>query len=288
MSTPGWYPDPGGEPGRYRYWDGTSWSAQTTGEPPSERRSRRWIGPLIGGLVVIVLLAIAAVVVIRDLTGSTRLTEPVPSSTISAWDDSSPIPTETPTPSPSPSPSPSQQQEIACPDGQPDATANHPNDGRVHGGRLSFPRVASYGDPRPKYGLSWFYDVSAQSQRTEPGWESWFAVGEIAVDPGFEDPKKAAESSMQCAVNDNWFSQFESRTDIRNEKFTIDGHDGWILASEIRVGNPSLSVEGDVVTIVMINDGRDDRLSAYVGIVPIGDAPRNQLADETLAGLRVG
>ncbi|WP_084635077.1 DUF2510 domain-containing protein [Propionicicella superfundia] len=26
MSQPGWYPDPGGAPGQFRYWDGTTWS----------------------------------------------------------------------------------------------------------------------------------------------------------------------------------------------------------------------------------------------------------------------
>ena len=29
----GWYPDPGGAADRYRYWDGTTWSATTTDDP---------------------------------------------------------------------------------------------------------------------------------------------------------------------------------------------------------------------------------------------------------------
>lgn len=32
MSEPGWFPDPGGEPGRLRYWNGTSWSFTTVPE----------------------------------------------------------------------------------------------------------------------------------------------------------------------------------------------------------------------------------------------------------------
>lgn len=33
MSQPAWYPDPSGQPGSFRYWDGQSWSAETTGNP---------------------------------------------------------------------------------------------------------------------------------------------------------------------------------------------------------------------------------------------------------------
>ena len=34
-ATSGWYPDPGGGPGLYRYWDGQAWSAATTPDPSS-------------------------------------------------------------------------------------------------------------------------------------------------------------------------------------------------------------------------------------------------------------
>ncbi|KRF16569.1 hypothetical protein ASG90_09820 [Nocardioides sp. Soil797] len=33
MSQPAWYPDPSGQPGSFRYWDGQSWSAETTTNP---------------------------------------------------------------------------------------------------------------------------------------------------------------------------------------------------------------------------------------------------------------
>ena len=33
MPSPGWYPDPAGTPGRYRYWDGQAWSETTTTDP---------------------------------------------------------------------------------------------------------------------------------------------------------------------------------------------------------------------------------------------------------------
>lgn len=33
MTQAGWYPDPSGQPQTYRYWDGASWSQETTGDP---------------------------------------------------------------------------------------------------------------------------------------------------------------------------------------------------------------------------------------------------------------
>jgi len=33
VTQAGWYPDPAGQPQTFRYWDGSSWSEQTTGDP---------------------------------------------------------------------------------------------------------------------------------------------------------------------------------------------------------------------------------------------------------------
>ncbi|WP_235734340.1 DUF2510 domain-containing protein [Nocardioides alcanivorans] len=35
MSSPGWYPDPSGQPNSFRFWDGQAWSQQTTDNPYS-------------------------------------------------------------------------------------------------------------------------------------------------------------------------------------------------------------------------------------------------------------
>ena len=45
MSLPGWYHDPGGSPGHYRYWDGSSWSEGTTTNPADPPPSLGHLGP---------------------------------------------------------------------------------------------------------------------------------------------------------------------------------------------------------------------------------------------------
>ena len=126
MSLPGWYPDPAGTPNRFRYWDGRGWSSDTTdnpaaapvgaggqggsaptsggpGAPPADKGRRRF-GPLILALVALVVLVLVGVFVVRGLFADRPIVDPgpLPSSTVSGWDDSSPTtPPETPTPTPS-------------------------------------------------------------------------------------------------------------------------------------------------------------------------------------------
>ncbi|HET9647362.1 MAG TPA: DUF2510 domain-containing protein, partial [Microlunatus sp.] len=44
-AAPGWYPDPGGRRGRYRFWDGRAWSATTTATPPVGGAPESHVGP---------------------------------------------------------------------------------------------------------------------------------------------------------------------------------------------------------------------------------------------------
>ena len=46
MSKAGWYPDPGGQQGMFRWWDGMQWTPQLTanpyaGPPQADRGPRR-------------------------------------------------------------------------------------------------------------------------------------------------------------------------------------------------------------------------------------------------------
>ncbi|MGO1972400.1 MAG: DUF2510 domain-containing protein [Propionibacteriaceae bacterium] len=299
MAQPGWYPDPSGRPAHFRYWDGSQWSAETTTNPsaqPPPGQSGPSGGTSSGGrskvalavVGAVLVLVLVVVLVIRNLVDDPGVTSapPSPTSTVSAWDETSepdPSPSQTPPPSPEPPP-----EEISCPEGTTGPPPNQPDDDRVSSTKLSFTQVAPYGAPMPKYALTWFHDTMSQSQSTEPGWESFFAVGDIEVQEYFDTPGNAATASMQCMINDNFFAEFSGRKDLTNQAIEVDGHPGWMISSEIRVDDPGLSVEGDVVTLIFVDDGREDRLSGYVGVVPIGDEERIAIADRVASSLRVG
>ena len=96
MSSPGWFPDPGGVPNLYRYWDGQAWTDQFTSQPggpppaapgqgqpggpppaapgqgqppgaaPPKRSGRGWLIALIAIAVAVVVVVALAV---RGLSG---------------------------------------------------------------------------------------------------------------------------------------------------------------------------------------------------------------------------
>lgn len=313
MSAAGWYPDPDGTPGRYRYWDGQSWSSATTDDPrttPPEGGARRAAGyaaaggtahptraaqerhrsrrvPLIilAAIVLLIIVGVGGVIALRGAGWSA--TDPPPP-TVSAWDDSSPTPTARPTPSPSPSPRPSPSAgQVRCPVGDPDAGPDDPDDGRVHGGRLSFAMVDGYGEPQPRSRLSWFYDTASQLQITEPGWASSFTVGEVERAESFGTLQQAAEHTLQCMIAGDGFEGFSGRKDLGSEARKVDDREAWMITTEVRVDRDDISVDGDRVVVIFVDDGRKDRMSAFVGLVPIGDQDRIAIMDRVIKDLRV-
>ncbi len=288
MAMTGWYPDPGGMPGRYRYWDGSSWSAATTTDPadpaPTQnprraRRSRRHAGvtALGVGTLVLVVVAVASVLIIRraveaDAEGAgaapTRVTE--------RDDRGSTAGTAA-----------AGTASQRCTQGHPDELAPHSQDGRVHGGRLSMTMVAGYSAPAPEYMLSWLDDTQSVSQTTEPGWQSLFAVGEVVRGAGFTSTRQTVHTSMTCAMANGWYLHPSSRTDIRDQAIDVDGRSGWILTAEIRDQNPRISVPGDQLTFVAVADGRTGTYSVWCGMVPLGDQQRIARDQQVLAGLRI-
>lgn len=45
MATPGWYPDPAGRPGAFRYWDGADWASDTSQQPYAAPQVSRFDEP---------------------------------------------------------------------------------------------------------------------------------------------------------------------------------------------------------------------------------------------------
>lgn len=157
----------------------------------------------------------------------------------------------------------------------------------MHGGRLSFPTVADYDAPQRRPRLTWFYDTWSQLQMTEPGWASSFTVGEVQRTGAFAAPKEAAAGTLQCMITGDGFEGFAGRKDLRNAALTIDGRPAWMIMAEVRVDRNDITVDGDRAVVIFVDDGRKDRLSGFVGLVPIGDTNRIALLDRVIKGLRV-
>lgn len=303
MSMPGWYSDPAGTPGQFRYWDGQSWSEQTSSDPhstpppagspngsPSGKARRR--GLVIGVIALALILVLTGFLVLRGMTGGGPITEPLPSSTVSGWDDSSPLPTASPTPSTSPTPTPSPSPEpsapiIACPTGDPTYRTQYPSDDRVHGGGISFGNVDGWRDSSYSSAMSWAYDVGALDKPVQDTWFALLAVGQLRIIDGFEQPKQSAESVMQCVASSGYYPGFTGRKELSSKQITVDGKAAWSMRTEILV-DARIDLAGDVVEVIIVDTGNPEGLSMFVGAVPIGDDDLIGVLDQTVADLQVG
>lgn len=306
MSTPGWYPDPGGQPGAYRYWDGTGWTNQLTSDPggaapvppsggpgPSgsasggaggsawgpttglpgaggattyaaapTRSSRRW---LIGLIAVAVALIVVVVLVVRGLGGVLGGVPGLP-----GGDPSTNV-----CPQPETSSSPTPQ----------------PADGRVHSGPLSYPKLpAPWGEPLPNTEVPFGRDVLQQFVQTEQtptmSWGAAVMVGELVAGDGFFEPKDGAEIVLKCVTGTFYGDAEVTRNDTVSKAMTVDGHQAWIMESDLSFSITGLEATNELLTVVIV-DLENGSAGLFASSVP-GNAPQYTApAEQAMRGLRV-
>jgi hypothetical protein len=301
----GWYPDPGGAPGRYRHWDGTQWSAETTDDPrrpppappaSTQRRSLAfWVVAAAAVLVVLVIIAVVLATVLRSIGPITAPPNPPP--TVVGGDDTSPTPTPTPTPTASPTPSRSASPSrstgtpaplVRCPLGIPNLRAAHPVDNRVYGGNLSFPAEPTFEPATEEPRMSFAWDVTQQALpvNATPLWIAQLAVGQLRASDGFvHDPKNTAQSFLQCALTGEMYQPYAPVSkERRSQAVTIDGREGWLIETDITVTAPGLAFPGDRTIFIVVRDGKN--WGIFFGAVPMGDVDLNAVLDRTVASLQ--
>lgn len=296
VSTPGWYPDPGGRPGHYRLWDGQGWGATTTADPPGGSSAgpppqrRRPVAPwVLAAAGLLLVLAVLTALVVRDANRTIVDGGPAPTSTGREQTPPEVTPPATPAPTPestSPSETPS---EFPCPVGNPFARQDYPRDGRVHGGNLSFPQQSGWEDPgRQVSDFTWAYDVGQTDVEVEAQRFASYAVGVVSVADGFEDPQSAAELAMRCTVASGRYRDVTSRTDLVSAETTLDGYRAWTLRSVIRADEERSTFPGDTVQITVVDLNSPESLAFFWGSAPIGDVALTARLDAVVEQLQVG
>ena len=303
---PGWYPDPAGVPGRYRYWDGSRWSAGTSDDPrqpapadlsssespprqppegAADGRSLRGRRPAL--IIGVLAVAVTVVVAVALALGNNRqlLGAPTPTPTPTGLTDTSPPPSAEPTATRSPTATPVPAR---CPKGNPNLRADHPNDGRVHGGNLSFPEQPTFDPAALERRFSFAYDVVQQSLSVsrDPAWIAQLAVGQLRAKDGFgTDARSTVERLVRCVIAGTMYSPYlPTRGDIRSESLSIDGHSGWLIESEITIDQLNIPLAGDHTIFIVVRDGKD--WGFFFGAVPIGNAQLDAVLASTIRELR--
>lgn len=287
MSTPGWYPDPGGASGQYRYWDGRAWTNQVTTQvttqptgpratppkpfgaggsgsalPPTRRTGRRWLIALVAVAIAVVVII---VLVVRGLGGVLSGVPGIPGG---------------------------QPSDNVCPTPQADSSPTpQPNDGRVHSGPLSYPRLPDpWGAPTSANDVPFGRDVRQQFVQTEKlptmSWGAAVMVGELVAGDGFFAPKDGAEIVLRCVTGTFYGDAAVTRHDTKSQAMTVDGYDAWIMESDLSFSIPGLQATNELLTVVIIDLG-NGAAGLFASSVP-GNAPQyNEPARQALQGLQV-
>lgn len=278
MSSAGWYPDPGGQPGLYRYWTGTAWTAAVTANPQStpppapatgaggqsgfEPRPRRAVGWWLAGGAALVAIALIAWFVTQ---GVSRIT------TGGGVDNPGGNPTQNICP---------RVDATAAP-----TTPPQRSEGRVYGGRISYPMLDSpwgpiQGDNRVPFGR----DVASQVVVLEPNYDgfsaSWVAsvlVGELVAGDGFFSPQEGSEIVMRCVVGEFYSDAVVMRADVESRGIEVDGHDAWLLESHLTFDIPGLQAKGETAIVVIVDTGAESA-SLYYASIP-DNAPPELMQD---------
>ena len=289
MSTPGWYPDPGGAPGKVRYWDGQAWSSQLADAPsaagtqaphapgasasggaaasgsrdPSapfaagyqpqvyDQPQKRKAGPIVLAIVVVALVIALIVFAVPALTrggGGSGSTGPGAGAQASA--DRCPVNTH-PTLTP------------------------HPNDGRVHGGKLSFPTQPSpWSAPTGEARLAYATDTMTQTITVWPSWDgknsSWVAsllVAGVSSGDGFASPQQGTELMASCVISEFYGDNPVQRADVSSQAATVDGHDAWVLETHLSFDIKGLPEKGETAIIEVVSTG-DSTAAIYYASIP--------------------
>ena len=319
-AKPGWYPDPGGGLGLFRYWDGKAWSAATSpnpsAPPPSQglvgapqggqggqqygqaggqpaagqptygaspygqnygtayanyqelEKKKSPIGWWIAGGALVIVIIVVAVLAIRAVTGGDTGTTGVPG----------------------------QPSQDVCPaenTATPEPNSSHPADGRVHGGPVSYPMLATpWSAPQGENRVPFGSDVQSQLVPVETdydgngaNWVAQITVGELQAGDGFFTPEQGSQIVVKCILG-KFYGDNPVKSNVTVNKGTnIDGHDAWLVESKLTFDIAGLKTKGELLIVAIVSAG--NRSGLYYASIPDTTPELVEPARDALRNLKV-
>lgn len=253
----------------YRYWTGTEWTSAITANPAATpppvgnlpqgptgplEPQRSKVGWWIGGVGTLLAIALVIYLVVQGMGQSVIPSGPGPDPT---------------------TPGGGQPSRNVCPDIDPtkSASPSPSTDGRVHGGKISYPMLPDpwsepYGDNRVPFAR----DVAQQSITVEPNYApdaSWVAavlVAELYAGDGFFSPEQGAEIVVKCVVGEFYGNAVVERQDLVSKAMKVDGHDAWVVESQLSFDIENLETKGELAIVVIIDTGLESASLFYASI----------------------
>ncbi|MFT3969356.1 MAG: hypothetical protein QM695_03525 [Micropruina sp.] len=180
---------------------------------------------------------------------------------------------------------PLQRPAAAAP--RPDVTS-----GRVRVGAVSYPIApAPFSAPSNVEYMAFGNLIGSQhasveaATATSMGWDAVIALARLNSVDGAWGGQTAAEMVGQCSLSMTWRGIDYQPEVRRDEKFTIDGHPGWIRITDLRFTVPGIRATTEVQTVIVLQAGDDSY--AYLSYLPDTAAPLKPTLDASRDGLRV-
>jgi hypothetical protein len=206
------------------------------------------VGWWLAGAALLVVLVVVAVVAVRAATGGGGVLAPLPGG---------------------------QGSQNACPTPKENQTLPpDPADGRVHGGPVSYPRLgAPWSAPEYDDRVPFGTDTQVQQVVVESNYNgrgsSWVAsvlVAELQAGDGFFSPEQGSQVVVKCILG-AFYGDAAVTSDVKvNEAATIDGHDAWVVESQLSFDIEGLATKGELLLVAIVSAGATSGL--YYASIP--------------------
>ncbi len=245
---------------------------------------------LVAGVGVGGFFGVRALTDDSDDTTATDDTSESASSSASVDESETPLPSETPSETPSVEPTPTAGPATPLPAA---CTSGTPEGGKapgavMRGGGLQAPTPDGFAALGLDSAFTFADKVVTVGLPVEAQWVSAYALGGLDKSTGYTSLEQAAESVLTCMTESPvFYTGFSGRTDQGSSAISVTGHDAWRITAEVRVDNPDVKAEGDVVTVVVVDTGAQGNYGLFVSLVPIGNADLIGQQEQVVGALQV-
>lgn len=175
------------------------------------------------------------------------------------------------------------------------APVKHTADGRVHGGMLSYPELGSpWSAPQRDVRVPYGRDVALQQVTIEADYDgkgrSWVAsvlVAELASGDGFFSPQEGSEIVVKCLIGAFYGDAKVGREDKVSKATTVGGKDAWLVETHLTFSITGLQAKGETAIVLIVATG-NDASSLYYASIPDNASQYLQPARDAMAALTVG
>ncbi|MDO5498998.1 MAG: DUF2510 domain-containing protein [Propionibacteriaceae bacterium] len=279
MQQPGWYPDPSGQPGRFRFWDGRAWTTVTTGDPrqpwpvpaPEPRVAKTPVIIAVAAALVLLLGAGGFWAATRGSTPDPAPTTPGPGGFTTSTQPSGPT-----------SPTMGAAASLDCSGGNNiytrTALASYTSTGVTYQGvpdwRFSFsPTYWTWLDDHSSMG-----DIRLDAADNEAG----ITLGGIRFDNGFADQSTAGELTLECLEGSLSLEEPTTAGPATTRETELDGMRTFHTRSEFTAASTSVPL---VVDVYVIDAGQGNKWAQLITFHRAGSSAQAQI-EQAVSTLR--